>query len=131
MRRLDWSLTEIAPTEAGRRSRYAWNVPLTTTLRGGAEEERLRMMAVLEGVAPGWISQGPPAPRWSFSTSGRFTVSSFSRILSQGADGGFDDFPTEVIWVGDVPTKVAGFLWQVFYKSISTFENLQKRGFIG
>ncbi|CAN1729135.1 hypothetical protein LINPERHAP1_LOCUS508, partial [Linum perenne] len=79
MRRLDWSLTEIAPTEAGRRSRYAWNVPLTTTLRGGAEEERLRMMAVLEGVAPGWISQGPPAPRWSFSTSGRFTVSMSSK----------------------------------------------------
>ncbi|CAN1180371.1 hypothetical protein LINPERHAP2_LOCUS34742, partial [Linum perenne] len=40
-------------------------------------------------------------------------------------------FPLEVVWFDLVPTKIVGFLWQVFHKSISTYENLQKRGFIG
>ncbi|CAN1179405.1 hypothetical protein LINPERHAP2_LOCUS34177 [Linum perenne] len=41
------------------------------------------------------------------------------------------DFPAEAIWRADVPTKISGFVWQVFYKNISTYDNLQKRGFIG
>ncbi|CAN1766060.1 hypothetical protein LINPERHAP1_LOCUS9816 [Linum perenne] len=42
-----------------------------------------------------------------------------------------DGFPVREVWVAFVPTKITSFVWQVFYKSISTFENLQKRGFIG
>ncbi|CAN1165552.1 hypothetical protein LINPERHAP2_LOCUS26210, partial [Linum perenne] len=70
--------------------RYEWVVPLMTVLRGGAEEERSRMMLALEGVAPGWIAQGPPTP----------------------VVRGVDDFPFRTVWIGEVPTKVAGFIWQ-------------------
>ncbi|CAN1814333.1 Putative ribonuclease H protein At1g65750 [Linum perenne] len=91
--------------------RYIWSVPLTTVLRGGAEEERPRMMATLEEVPFGWISQGPPTPVWSLTSSGVFTVESFSRALHQQVAGGVDDFPFRTVWIGQVPTKISGFLW--------------------
>ncbi|CAN1131720.1 Putative ribonuclease H protein At1g65750 [Linum perenne] len=111
--------------------RYSWLIPLTTLLRGGAEEEWQRLMTLLDEVETNWISHGPAAPRWDLNASGGFSVTSFYRALLHQRASGWTEFPTGVIWIPDVPTKVTGFLWQVFYKNISTHENLQKRGFIG
>ncbi|CAN1181597.1 hypothetical protein LINPERHAP2_LOCUS35493, partial [Linum perenne] len=81
LRRLNWNLTEKPSTN--RRTRLTWHVPLTTTLRGGAEAERCRMMSLLAGLEPRWLSQGPPAPVWELSTSGAFSVRSFYNVLQQ------------------------------------------------
>ncbi|CAN1167553.1 Putative ribonuclease H protein At1g65750 [Linum perenne] len=79
----------------------------------------------------GRITQGPPFPCWDLNASGIFSVSSYYRALVHGGSPGWDNFPSALIWLSDVPTKVSGFAWQVFHGCISTFDNLQRRGFIG
>ncbi|CAN1195894.1 hypothetical protein LINPERHAP2_LOCUS43311, partial [Linum perenne] len=39
--------------------------------------------------------------------------------------------PFSAVWRKLIPSKISGFIWQVFHKSISTFDNLAKRGFVG
>ncbi|CAN1840901.1 hypothetical protein LINPERHAP1_LOCUS36269, partial [Linum perenne] len=82
LRRIDWTVAEVVSIDSARRSRYTWHIPLTVDLRGGAEEERLQLLATLEAVPAGWISQGPPAPVWRLSSTCLFSVSSFYRTLS-------------------------------------------------
>ncbi|CAN1298528.1 Putative ribonuclease H protein At1g65750 [Linum perenne] len=111
--------------------RLIWSIPLSTELRGGAEDERLSMMVFLHEVPVERISRGPPFPLWDHEASGVFSVKSFFRILRQQRFTGCSDFPFSLVWLGDIPTKISGFLWLVYHKCISTFDNLQKRGFIG
>ncbi|CAN1797204.1 hypothetical protein LINPERHAP1_LOCUS21182 [Linum perenne] len=37
-------------------------------------------------------------------------------------------FPYQVVWMRHVPTKVAGFVWQVAHGKVSTIDNLVQRG---
>ncbi|CAN1767685.1 Putative ribonuclease H protein At1g65750 [Linum perenne] len=88
-------------------------------------------MALLSELPVGLISYGPPYIRWSLSPSGIFSVSSFANLLKRQRFSGLSDFPLSVIWRRPIPTKITGFLWQVFHKNISTCDNLARRGFIG
>ncbi|CAN1121167.1 hypothetical protein LINPERPRIM_LOCUS2019 [Linum perenne] len=46
-----------------------------TDIRGGAEEERLLLLTMLEDSAAELISQGPPALVWRFTPKGQFSFS--------------------------------------------------------
>ncbi|CAN1807387.1 hypothetical protein LINPERHAP1_LOCUS25012, partial [Linum perenne] len=52
-------------------------------MRGGAEAERRRMLAELEGLRLESFSLGPPALLWPHTSSGRFTISSFFKLLNR------------------------------------------------
>ncbi|CAN0922455.1 Putative ribonuclease H protein At1g65750 [Linum grandiflorum] len=41
---------------------------------------------------------------------------------------GTEEFPYQCIWKKEVPTKIQGFLWMVYYNRILTMDNLQRRG---
>ncbi|CAN1335758.1 hypothetical protein LINPERPRIM_LOCUS36883, partial [Linum perenne] len=41
---------------------------------------------------------------------------------------GVEDFPTQVIWRKEAPTKINCFCWKVFFKKIATVDNLQRKG---
>ncbi|CAN1751888.1 Putative ribonuclease H protein At1g65750 [Linum perenne] len=88
-------------------------------------------MQLLGEVDYGWITQGPPMPQWTLDVAGRFTVSSMYKALTSRHQADDTNFPVEAVWVTHVPTKISGFVWQVAHKNISSFENLQKRGFVG
>ncbi|CAN1254586.1 LINE-1 reverse transcriptase homolog [Linum perenne] len=111
--------------------RYEWNVPLTLNLRGGAEVERQRLLQLLESIPLGWITEGPPIPQWPLKTSESFSVQSFYQLLCSQEYPGWCDFPESTIWKRGVPTKIAGLVWQVFHRRVSTMDNLHKRGLIG
>ncbi|CAN1336412.1 Putative ribonuclease H protein At1g65750 [Linum perenne] len=110
--------------------RLCWNVPLRGRLRGGAERERLALMELLDGLPTSVISEGPTSLIWPLETSRAFTVRSLARELIRQKFPGVDSFPSEVIWTRHIPTKVAGFVWQVVHGKISTIDNLIRRGMI-
>ncbi|CAN1767208.1 hypothetical protein LINPERHAP1_LOCUS10182 [Linum perenne] len=65
---------------------------------------------------------------WQLEPSGCFTVRSLAQELIRRMFGGCFNFPSDLIWNNQVPTKVAGFLWQVAHGNISTIDNLMRRG---
>ncbi|CAN1325280.1 Putative ribonuclease H protein At1g65750 [Linum perenne] len=85
-------------------------------------------MRLLDSLPEGIISAGPPALQWILEPRGEFSVRSFARQLAMTSFGGLNDFPADVIWNKQVPTKVACFIWQVAHGSISTIDNLRRRG---
>ncbi|CAN0846347.1 hypothetical protein LINGRAHAP2_LOCUS4408 [Linum grandiflorum] len=58
---------------------------------------------------------GPARVVWPLHPSSSFTVKSFMAVLRREAFPGVDEFPWRCIWKQEVPTKVQGFLWLVFY----------------
>ncbi|CAN1753324.1 Putative ribonuclease H protein At1g65750 [Linum perenne] len=106
----------------------SWDIPIRWQLRGGAEAERLGLLVYLQACSPALQTFGPPSIVWHLETSGSFSVRSSARELIHSKFGGHDDFPSDVIWNIQVPTKVAGFLWQVAHGNISTIDNLMRRG---
>ncbi|CAN1730228.1 hypothetical protein LINPERHAP1_LOCUS875, partial [Linum perenne] len=62
------------------------------------------------------ITRGPPTPQWPFQASGIFSVQSFYQQLCTQDFPGWCDFPASVIWKAGVPTKITGFVWQVFHR---------------
>ncbi|CAN1729686.1 Putative ribonuclease H protein At1g65750 [Linum perenne] len=86
---------------------------------------------MLATIPFGKISQGPPSASWTLTTSGDFSVSSWYSFLRGKKFPGLLDVPASMIWGKWVPSKISGFLWQVYHGNISTFDNLAKRGFIG
>ncbi|CAN1220450.1 Putative ribonuclease H protein At1g65750 [Linum perenne] len=74
------------------------------------------------------VSEGPPSLTWPLERSGAFTVRSLARELILQKFPGVNYFPSKVIWMRHIPTKVAGFVWQVVHGRISTIDNLIRRG---
>ncbi|CAN1257445.1 Transposon TX1 uncharacterized 149 kDa protein [Linum perenne] len=110
-------------------NRRSWNIPLTTTLRGGALAEWNQLMARLGQIPEGLITAGPASPIWPLETSGCFSVRSLRRSLTLDKFPGDPSFPMHSIWLAGVPSKVQAFCWMVFHSKIASLDNLQKRGF--
>ncbi|CAN1795161.1 hypothetical protein LINPERHAP1_LOCUS20515 [Linum perenne] len=110
--------------------RLLWDVPLCGTLRGGAERERVALLELLNTVSPSWISTGPPSLVWPLERHGAFSVKSLARELILQRFPGCPSFPSELIWLRSAPTKVAGFVWQVVLRKVSTIDILIRRGII-
>ncbi|CAN1831724.1 Putative ribonuclease H protein At1g65750 [Linum perenne] len=108
--------------------RLLWSVPIMGSLRGGAERERLELFELLNGLPTSLISSGPASMVWPLESSGVFTVRSLVRELVGRKFPGVSSFPYQVVWMRHVPTKVAGFVWQVAHGKVSTIDNLVQRG---
>ncbi|CAN1748096.1 hypothetical protein LINPERHAP1_LOCUS3303 [Linum perenne] len=74
------------------------------------------------------LSEGPPSMIWSLEESGVFSVRSLAKELILRKFQGCNSFPSEMVWVRHVPTKVAGFVWQVAHGKVSTIDNLIRKG---
>ncbi|CAN1262767.1 Putative ribonuclease H protein At1g65750 [Linum perenne] len=85
-------------------------------------------MELLNDLPRSVISAGPAFLVWSLENNGVFTVRSLARELIGRKLPGVDSFPSRAIWMRHVPTKVAGFAWQVAHERISTIDNLIRRG---
>ncbi|CAN1344297.1 Putative ribonuclease H protein At1g65750 [Linum perenne] len=108
--------------------RSQWRIPLRRRLRGGAERERVALMEMLNNLPPILLTTGPPCVVWPLDKSGVFSVRSLARVLIHRKFPGMDLFPSHFIWARLVPTKVAGFIWQVAHERVSTIDNLIRRG---
>ncbi|CAN1252348.1 Putative ribonuclease H protein At1g65750 [Linum perenne] len=109
-------------------SGWTWDIPLSTTLRGGALNEWELLLERLHSLPADTITAGPASVIWPLEKSGSFSVSSLRRHLSNERFVGIQDFPLEVIWSKVVPTKIQGFCWMVWHGKIASIDNLQKRG---
>ncbi|CAN1797797.1 Putative ribonuclease H protein At1g65750 [Linum perenne] len=87
-------------------------------------------MEMLDNLPPLLLSSGPACVVWPLDKSGVFSVRSLARVLIRRKFPGMDFFPSGSIWVRHVPTKVAGFIWQVAHGSVSTIDNLIRRGML-
>ncbi|CAN1759121.1 hypothetical protein LINPERHAP1_LOCUS7036 [Linum perenne] len=81
-------------------------------------------MALLDDLPSSTISEGPATLTWTLETNGVFTVRSFAKKIIGRKFRGCAEFPSETIWMRHVPTKVAGFVWQVAHEKVSTIDNL-------
>ncbi|CAN0927093.1 Putative ribonuclease H protein At1g65750, partial [Linum grandiflorum] len=106
-----------------------WSIPLRFDLRGGALEEWLRFLSHLNSIPTEHITAGPASIVWPLEASGVFSVKSLRGALSDQVFRGIGDFPSDVIWVHFVPSKIQCFIWMVYNKKIATIDNLQRRGF--
>ncbi|CAN1751474.1 Putative ribonuclease H protein At1g65750 [Linum perenne] len=110
-------------------NRSRWRIPLRTDLRGGAEQERRRLMQLLEAEPTTVISEGPPCLVWPLESSGNFSVRSLARMLIKRRFPGCVSFPAEAVWLRHVPTKVSCLVWKVAHESLATVDKLRQRGF--
>ncbi|CAN1297431.1 LINE-1 reverse transcriptase homolog [Linum perenne] len=123
---LDSFVFDFAPGS----DRLQWSIPLDGTLRGGAERERIALLELLGALSPDLLSEGPASLVWPLETSGVFSVRSLARELILHRFQGCSSFPTVMIWLRSIPTKVAGFVWQAVHGKISTIDNLIRRGML-
>ncbi|CAN0856758.1 Putative ribonuclease H protein At1g65750 [Linum grandiflorum] len=110
--------------------RLGWNLELSHSLRGGALTELCRLKELLNSLPADTISSGPPRLRWSADDVHGFSVKSFVKVLRLGRFGGSETFPASTIWIHSVPTKVCCFTWMASLNSITTIDNLRRRGSI-
>ncbi|CAN0887943.1 Putative ribonuclease H protein At1g65750 [Linum grandiflorum] len=110
--------------------RLEWNIELSSSLRGGALEELLQLHALLRDLPGDVLSSGPPRLRWSPDDRHGFSVKTFMSVLLLGKYPGSALFPTSVVWIPSVPTKVCCFIWMASLNSIATVDNLRRRGVI-
>ncbi|CAN1816063.1 Putative ribonuclease H protein At1g65750 [Linum perenne] len=108
--------------------RSQWRIPMTTTLRGGAERERRDLMQFLDAIPESVLSEGPATLNWPLEKSGCFTVRSLARRIIKRSFEGCVEFPTEVVWASHVPTKVSCLVWKVAHESLATVDKLRLRG---
>ncbi|CAN1343283.1 Putative ribonuclease H protein At1g65750 [Linum perenne] len=109
--------------------RSSWEIPLTTTLRGGAEQESLHLLQFLEARQRPILSAGPAVLNWPLETSGCFSVRSLTKALIKNQFEGCANFPEEVVWARHVPTKVSCLVWKVAHERLATIDILRRRGF--
>ncbi|CAN1747195.1 hypothetical protein LINPERHAP1_LOCUS3012 [Linum perenne] len=106
----------------------SWEIPISGSHRGGAERERQELLAFLGSLPSEVLSEGPAAVIWSLEASGSFSVNSLAKELISNKFVGRRLFPAEVVWNKMVPPRVASFVWLVGHESISTVDNLMRRG---
>ncbi|CAL1392725.1 unnamed protein product [Linum trigynum] len=106
-----------------------WDIPLTHSLWGGAERERVRLFETLNSIPYQNFFAGPERPRWLPSPTAGFSVHSAYDHLAAERYLGISEFPSKVIWLSIIPSKICIFLWLVFHKRILTIDNLKKKGF--
>ncbi|CAN1782834.1 Putative ribonuclease H protein At1g65750 [Linum perenne] len=90
-------------------SGWKWNIPLTTSLRGGALAEWTHLIDRLEALLAHHITVGPASVVWPLECSGLFSVRSLRNSLLAERSSVFLEFPTNVIWSKAVPTKIQSF----------------------
>ncbi|CAN1183437.1 Putative ribonuclease H protein At1g65750 [Linum perenne] len=110
--------------------RRTWNIPLVTTLRGGALQEWNQLMLQLDQLPEDTLTAGPASPIWPLEASGQFSVRSLRGSLTDAKFTGIPSFPQEAIWLKGVPPKVQAFCWMLCHSKIASLDNLQKRGFM-
>ncbi|CAN1792638.1 Putative ribonuclease H protein At1g65750 [Linum perenne] len=111
-------------------SGWKWNIPLTTTLRGGALSEWNHLMDRLEALPEQHITTGPAFVRWRLESTRCFSVGSLRRVLISERFRAVPEFPEIAVWKKEVPTKIQGFVWMVWHGKIASIDNLQKRGMV-
>ncbi|CAN1227357.1 hypothetical protein LINGRAPRIM_LOCUS1168, partial [Linum grandiflorum] len=109
---------------------FEWNVALSNNLRGGAHGEFLQLIELLQNLPHEVLSTGPPRLRWRLDDKHGFSVNSYLSEILVSKFPGIDEFPSSVIWVSSAPTKVCSFTWQASLNSITTIDNLRRRGMI-
>ncbi|CAN1121444.1 Putative ribonuclease H protein At1g65750, partial [Linum perenne] len=109
-------------------SGWIWNIPLTTSLRGGALEEWNQLLEYLARLPPDFVTGGPAWIIWSLEGSGAFSVRSLRLWLSKDRFQGSLECPHHTIWAKGVPPKIQSFCWMVWHKKIASVDNLQRRG---
>ncbi|CAN0920481.1 hypothetical protein LINGRAHAP2_LOCUS32067 [Linum grandiflorum] len=127
---LDRHEEESSLDPVGRFERIRYTSSPRFLLRGGALQEWHSFLQFLDGRPTPIVSMGPARVVWTLQPSSCFTVSSLRAALRTDAFPGVTNFPHKNIWVKEVPTKVQGFLWLVFYGRILTLDNLRRRGFL-
>ncbi|CAN1815013.1 hypothetical protein LINPERHAP1_LOCUS27291 [Linum perenne] len=110
--------------------RYQWQIPMSTVLRGGAEQERRRLMQLLESRPLPVLVEGPSALVWPLEASGRFSVKSLARNLINRGFEGCCSFPADMVWTRHIPTKVGCLVWKVAHESLATVDMLRRRGIL-
>ena len=60
-------------------------------------------------------------------TQGEFTIKSFYRVLCEGSSD--IDFPVDLIWRSNTPTKACFLAWAVTKGKVSTKDMLKRRNF--
>ncbi|CAN1229638.1 Putative ribonuclease H protein At1g65750, partial [Linum perenne] len=108
--------------------RRHWQIPLNSTLRGGALREWNQLQLWLTSLPVDKITEGPASIIWPLENSAKFSVKSMRKKLVEEKFIGVSDCPHGVIWAKGVPSKVQSFVWLVWHKKIATIDNLQKRG---
>ncbi|CAN1767846.1 hypothetical protein LINPERHAP1_LOCUS10424 [Linum perenne] len=87
------------------------------------------LLAQLNALPREVCSEVPPSIVWILESSGIFSVKSLARELIRRKFVGLANFPSETVWIKCAPPRVACFVWQVAHESISTIDNLIRRGF--
>ncbi|CAN1759429.1 Putative ribonuclease H protein At1g65750 [Linum perenne] len=108
---------------------WNWSIPLRYQLRGGALAEWNSLLTFLNELPRSTLTEGPPSIHWPLQTNGLFSVASLRRALGDIRFSGFPNFPSNVIWISFIPSKITSFCWKVYHKKIATIDNLQRRGF--
>ena len=66
--------------------------------------------------------------RWSGTSNGLFTVSSFYHLLDRGVEeAGEAWFPCCIVWFTGISPKVSFFVWSAALNRILTIDNLIRR----
>ncbi|CAN0926381.1 LINE-1 reverse transcriptase homolog [Linum grandiflorum] len=110
--------------------RWIWNIPLSTTLRGGALTEWQHLLNRLASMPADFLTAGPDSIVWPLEISSVFSVKSLRLALTSEKFPGEIRFPHSTIWNKGAPSKVQCFCWQVYLGKIASQDNLQKRGFL-
>ncbi|XP_026378108.1 uncharacterized protein LOC113272494 [Papaver somniferum] len=84
--------------------------------------EAATLSHLLEGTV---LSNGEDTRRWSWESSGVFSVKSCYKGLAKNSG---IIFPSTQIWKRSVPTKVSFFVWLIHHNAILTQNNLKKKG---
>ncbi|CAI0540589.1 unnamed protein product, partial [Linum tenue] len=108
----------------------SWEIPLSVSLRRGAEAERVLLMQTLSDLPQLWITTGPARLVWPLESFEVFSVHSFTANLIENNFGGDVAFPFKLVWIPVVPSKICCFMWMVYHENISTLDNLKRRGMI-
>ncbi|CAL1404024.1 unnamed protein product [Linum trigynum] len=118
-------VSEAASTSEGR---VVWDIPFKFSLRGSAEQERVSLLNLLNGLHADSFFSGPSRLVWGPSPTSGYSAHSFYCAVLKEQFPGSASFPFHVIWMAVAPPKVCVFLWIAFQKKIITQDALKRRG---
>lgn len=101
--------------------RIRWSNPRPT----GLQREEEQLLSLLSEAS---LSAGNDSAVWRFSSDRAYSMNSFYKLL---ADGGLHCPMAKNIWKSKVLLKVQVFTWLALNDRILTYENLQKRNWLG
>ncbi|CAL1406321.1 unnamed protein product [Linum trigynum] len=114
-----WSLSEGSSS---------WSIPISHSIRGGAEVERVSLLNLLNNVSFSSLAAGPSRNVWELTQNGGFSSHSYYSELVKGSNLADQEFPFKIVWCPVIPPKVCSFIWTVYYRKILTQDVLKKKG---